>query len=566
MEKLRQILHRIDGSGYKAYKDLQGKYCFDRFVLYIDHVQADPFASPSRMRVRVDQKEAQLPAGFVHPPYKAALEDWLARIWRECLSNGEWGRYRLGKGGTITIDAGGQEVLKRTACLITPEYAEARLSISLPAAGRRILSREAEQMLLHDLPQITYQAMFRENRDDKRLHRHVHLYEDQEHIRKQLETLNLVAFVGDGAILPRGAGNSDLPMDQHKAVPFASPPELRVTISTRHHGQVTGMGIPEGITIITGGGYHGKSTLLRAIERGVYNHLGGDGREWVITRNDAVKIRAEDGRAVHSVNISSFIDNLPFGLDTCSFSTDNASGSTSQAANIMEALESGSRLLLLDEDTSAANFMIRDARMQRLIQSEQEPITPFIDRVREMYLRHHISTILVVGGAGDYLDVADRTLMMNVYRAADVTRQAKVIAQEMVSQRLVEANASFHWGPGRIVNSAKLPVARERKMKISAKGRHTILVGQEAVELYGLEQLVDYSQTRALAECLRYVVACGQPTSSLTLLLDDLMEKMSQGMDFLSPYRPGHHPGDLAAPRRHEIAGFINRIRQMRME
>lgn len=71
------------------------------------------------------------------------------------------------------------------------------------------------------------------------------------------------------------------------------------------------MGIPEGVTLIVGGGFHGKSTLLQALERGVYHHIAGDGREMVITRQDAVKVRAEDGRNIEKVNISAFINNLP---------------------------------------------------------------------------------------------------------------------------------------------------------------------------------------------------------------------------------------------------------------
>ena len=101
------------------------------------------------------------------------------------------------------------------------------------------------------------------------------------------------------------------------------------------------MGIRKGITLIVGGGYHGKSTLLKALEAGVYNHIAGDGREFVITDDTAFKLRAEDGRSITGVDISPFIKNLPNKKDTVHFSTEDASGSTSQAANLMEALESG---------------------------------------------------------------------------------------------------------------------------------------------------------------------------------------------------------------------------------
>ena len=163
---------------------------------------------------------------------------------------------------------------------------------------------------------------------------------------------------------------------------FVSPSSMEVTLNLPNHGPLKGMGIPKGITLIVGGGYHGKSTLLEALELGVYNHIAGDGREYVITESDAVKIRAEDGRSIKSADISLFINDLPNGKDTCCFYTEDASGSTSQAANVMEAIETGSRLLLIDEDTSATNFMIRDELMQRVVKRSQEPITPFIERVQ----------------------------------------------------------------------------------------------------------------------------------------------------------------------------------------
>ena len=197
------------------------------------------------------------------------------------------------------------------------------------------------------------------------------------------------------------------------AIQFTSPQAFETTFNLPSGRAVTGMSIPEGITLIVGGGYHGKSTLL-GLERSVYDHIPNDGREFVITRHDAMKIRAEDGRGIQNVNISPFIDNLPGKKDTTHFSTDNASGSTSQAANVMEALGQTSTLLI-DEDTSATNFMIRDGRMQKLIAPDKEPITPFSNKVRPLLEAHQVATILIVGGSGDYFDVADQVMMMDEY-------------------------------------------------------------------------------------------------------------------------------------------------------
>ncbi|MGB2985644.1 MAG: ABC-ATPase domain-containing protein, partial [Phycisphaerae bacterium] len=429
-EDLRKILARIDGRGYKAYKDLGGTYDFDRFTLYIDHVQSDPFASPSKVRVRVPQSASQLPGELSdNCVRRIALEDFLARQVRRAIRGIARGNRGTGKSGLISIDAGGQGVLERTAVVIASDWVEARLEVGLPAAGRRVMARQAETMLCRELPAIVARGLIWPDLPQQEGQSFVACVENQEHIRDRLDVMGLVAFVADGAILPRESGASDRPLPREQAVPFQSPQSLRVTVEVPHpvHGShdsamtdwkvgptdgmtdwevgptvgmtdskvgptvvtvgstISGLGIPKGVTLIVGGGYHGKSTLLKALERGVYPHIPGDGREYVVTNRDTVKIRAEEGRRVECVDISPFITDLPYGRDTTAFCTDDASGSTSQAANILEAIEAGATALLLDEDTSATNFMVRDGRMQALVHKEHEPITPFLDRVRELY-------------------------------------------------------------------------------------------------------------------------------------------------------------------------------------
>ncbi|MCK4721793.1 MAG: ABC-ATPase domain-containing protein, partial [Dehalococcoidia bacterium] len=334
----------------KAYQDLERqRFQFPDFELVVDHIQGDPFAAPSRFHVRVSQEVAVFPPqSFSNRSQEVALRDFLVRAFaREARHVSE--RRGSGKSGQLFVDAPGQEILERSACQVNKDYVELRFFVGLPAAGRRILGVEAEGMLVQALPVIVEAALHFRNLDHKALWGHVEASEDADALRASLETLGLVAFVADGSMLPRRSGVDERQLAQ--AVPFRSPERLRVTMEASNRGAVTGMGIPRGVTLIVGGGFHGKSTLLRALERGVYNHVPGDGRELAVADPTAFKVRAEDGRSVVGVDISTFIDRLPGGVETRWFTTENASGSTSQAANIAEALEAGSYLLLVDEDT-----------------------------------------------------------------------------------------------------------------------------------------------------------------------------------------------------------------------
>ena len=573
-EDLRRILSRIDGKGYKAYKDIQGCYDFAGFSLYIDYVQGDPFASPSKIRVQLPQRVYRYPKPLWNKRVRRiALEDWLARQVQFAIRRTVDGRRGSGKSGLIEIDAGRQEVLERTAVVVTPHWMEARLQVGLPASGRRVLGRQAEEMLCHEIPNIIKHGLLWRNLRQREGQHFVECVENQEAIREQLERLDLVAFVADGSILPRESGASDRPLRQH-AIPFESPPHLRVTMNLPNplrNGarQISGMGIPTGVTLIVGGGYHGKSTLLKALERGVYAHIPRDGREYVVTRRDAAKIRAEDGRRVERVDISPFINNLPYGRSTTAFSTEDASGSTSQAANIIEALEAGTSLLLLDEDTSATNFMVRDARMQALVHKKNEPITPFVDRVRDLYDNLGVSTVLVMGGSGDYFDMADNIIMMRDYLPHDVTTEAKKIARQHPSQRHNETTTALASPLPRIPLANSFDASRGRRdVKISAKGVRHILFGTEPIDLQRVEQLVDWSQTDAIGYAI-YLAASRFMDGRKTLreiidAIDTFFDE--EGLDQLDPFRrDDEHPGCFARPRRHEIAAAINRLRTVEM-
>jgi predicted ABC-class ATPase len=576
LEDLRRILARIDGRGYKAYEEIEGAYEGPGWVLYVDHVQGDPFAPPSKVRVRVDGRRAGFPADVYRTSVRrVALEDFLARRVRQSIDAVSRGRRGSGKSGVIWVDAGGQEVLERTAVRVRPEWIECRLQVGLPAAGRTVLGRQAEEMLCREVPEIVRRSLFWTEVPEGECRRFIECVENQEAIRAQLRERRLVAFVADGSILPRRSGVSELPLE--RAIPFRSPESLRVTMAVpnpvlwngRVHDTLMGMGIPEGVTLIVGGGYHGKSTLLRALERSVYPHIPGDGREYVVTREDAVTIRAEDGRRIERVDLTPFIGQLPYGQRTDDFSTENASGSTSQAANILEALEAGSRLLLIDEDTSATNFMVRDARMQALVAKELEPITPFVDRVRELYERLGVSTILVMGGSGDYLDVADTVILMREYVPEDVTAEARRIARAYPTQRRPEAPRPIERVVERVPCAESLDPSRgRREVKIDAKAVDLILFGETAIDLRAVEQIVDLSQTRAIG----YALHCAAERfmdgrRTVREILDELERLFArEGIDVLDPFRRGEeHPGNFARPRRYEIAAALNRLRTVRM-
>jgi len=563
--KLEQQLLRIDGKPYGFYKDIKGWYDFGNYSLNIDYIQPDPFAPPSQVAVRVMQNDAEFPQElFSIPVRRIALEDCLTRNFYRQAQKIARGKRGTGHSGLLAIDQPSQEVLMRTAMVINSDWVEARFVVGLPARGRRISGRQAREVFFEEIPELVRRTLMYSNLDGGALEKFVDLSEDADFIRSQLPVRELVGFVGNGSILPRLSGIDDRPLSDDKAVVFQSPPDLEVEFDCPHRKGIRGMGIPRGVTLIVGGGYHGKSTLLAALEKGAYNHIPGDGRELVITISDSMKIRAEDGRSIENVDISPFIRNLPLGMDTVSFSSTDASGSTSQAANIMEALEVGAKLLLVDEDTSATNFMIRDERMQSLVAKEKEPITPFIDKVKQLYDDLGVSTILVMGGSGDYFDVADTVIMMDEYLPRNRTEEARSIAKSYSARRKFEGGSHF----GTVKPRQLLPdgfdprKGKRNQAKISAKSINLIAFGNHFIDLSQVEQLVDISQTRAIGEIIRYAMEKyidGKRTLAeiLDLVEDDLDKK---GMDVISPYLKGN----LARPRRYEIATAINRLRTLK--
>lgn len=559
MKQLRQKLLALHGKGYKAYKDIKGSYQYPDFRLTIDHVQGDPFAAPSRISVRIDMGHAGFPEELWNNTIRQlALEDYLGRAIKTAIRKLVKGHRGSGGSGEVNISTSGQQVLIRNAIIITPEYIEARIVMGLPAQGRRADGKQAVVMFMDELPKIMDLGLRYHNHDEQVVYRHVNSVEDQAALRDWLKDEKLVAFVADDSILPRASGVNDRPM-QKGALAFKSPDSLKRTMTLPNAGDICGMGVPEGITLIVGGGFHGKSTLLHALERGIYNHIPDDGRERVVSLPGAIKVRAEDARSISNVNISPFIDNLPFGRDTISFSTENASGSTSQAANIIEALECNADVLLIDEDTSATNFMIRDERMQALVAKNKEPITPLIHRVRELYESHDVSSVIVMGGSGDYFDITDTVIMMDSYEPMDVTEQARQLAKPHSAEP--GTTTPFKTEVTRCPKQNALSPARgNRDVKIDTREVGLLLYGTHRIDVALVEQLIDLGQTRTIGLMIHYFAQ--HYADTCTNLIEGLNQVLADaekhGLDHFSQYKVGN----LALPRLHELASAINRIRE----
>ena len=558
--ELKKDILAIDHRGYPGYKGLRGRYQFKDHVLSIDHVQGDPFASPSHLSVHVDGHKAGFPKDYYQDDIsRITLQDHLTRCFGKALAPFSFKAKGSGKSGLLSVSHCGQQVLERTACEVSADGSvTVRFEAGFPANGRSVNAGELVKMLFQFVPEAAQIALFYDRLNKNALKAAIELARDQQFIREHLSEQGLAAFLADGSVLPRESGISDRPMKG--AVPFQSPAACKVTVTLPYHGPVTGMGIKKGITLFVGGGYHGKSTILQALEMGVYNHIAGDGREYVITDPSAWKLRAEDGRSISNTDISPFINHLPNKKDTVHFSTEDASGSTSQAANLMEAVESGSKLLLIDEDTSATNFMIRDELMQKVICREEEPITPFIERVRSMYDDLGVSSIIVAGSSGSFFGIADTIIQMKEYVPYDITERAREVA---ASYPALKQQEHFPVSDNMRAPKANQALKKDPRLKMKTMGTNEMLLAKDAIELRYLEQLIDPEQTNALAYALKYLELNRMNGSrTVSQLLDDI-EALTASKGLSALYDKEYVRSGLAMPRSKEIAACLNRYRKL---
>lgn len=562
---LKNKLESIHRKSYPAYKSLRGSYTFGDFVLSIDHVQGDPFAAPSSLHVELPLKKAGFPEKYLEKRHtKTALEDLILRSFSKALDQYSFKAKGSGKSGLISTSRPGPEVMRRTAVEFNNIALLVRFEVGFPANGRTINAQELEKILLEFLPQIVKTCLFYQSWEKAKIQACYELAENQQRIREVLEERKLVAFCANGSILPRKSGVSSQPLKD--AIEFQSPESMEISIDLPFGNSIRGMGIPEGVTLIIGGGYHGKSTLLQALEQGVYNHVKGDGREYVITRADALKLRAEDGRAVSHLDLSLFIHDLPNGKDTHCFSTEDASGSTSQAAGVLEGMEAETSCFLIDEDTSATNFLVRDAFMQRVVSGDQEPITPFIARVRDLYEKVGISTILVAGSSGAFFHVADTIIQMDAYRPKDVKMSVEALLPEYPPADLCSNAEPFTLPTEKRMFVMERKIKRhgrgerEERIKTKVMGTDGFSIEHNIVDLRCVEQLIDVEQTAALAAILKHIVKKGSICMEMQELVAEINTLLKKkGM---AAFVEGALSCGYAYPRKEEIYLMLNRFRR----
>lgn len=562
---LKNKLESIHRKSYPAYKSLRGSYTFGDFVLSIDHVQGDPFAAPSSLHVELPLKKAGFPEKYLEKRHtKTALEDLILRSFSKALDQYSFKAKGSGKSGLISTSRPGPEIMRRTAVEFNNIALLVRFEVGFPANGRTINAQELEKILLEFLPQIVKTCLFYQSWEKAKIQACYELAENQQRIREVLEERKLVAFCANGSILPRKSGVSSQPLKD--AIEFQSPESMEISIDLPFGNSIRGMGIPEGVTLIIGGGYHGKSTLLQALEQGVYNHVKGDGREYVITRADALKLRAEDGRAVSHLDLSLFIHDLPNGKDTHCFSTEDASGSTSQAAGVLEGMEAETSCFLIDEDTSATNFLVRDAFMQRVVSGDQEPITPFIARVRDLYEKVGISTILVAGSSGAFFHVADTIIQMDTYRPKDVKMSVEALLPEYPPADLCSNAEPFTLPTEKRMFVMERKIKRhgrgerEERIKTKVMGTDGFSIEHNIVDLRCVEQLIDTEQTAALAAILKHIVKKGSICMEMQELVAEINTLLKKkGM---AAFVEGALSCGYAYPRKEEIYLMLNRFRR----
>lgn len=563
-ERLRDKILTLEGKPYQAYQALEGEYRFDRFVLHLDRVIVEPPGVASPLRVRVDQAEARYPASqWASRAGKIALEDFIARRWLDAVR--KVARARGGRPAFL-IDTGGQEILERTASRIAGDYVEIRCGVFLPSEGRKIAAKTTQTVFFEDLPQLVDAALLYGSQHPDAVQRHVEVAEDADAMRLQLPARGLVAFLADGAVLPRESG-SDRPL-LSRLVPLQAPPELAVTLDLPHRAAVAGMGIPRGVTVVIGPPFSGRSTLVRAIASSVYAHLPGDGREFCAAVPDAVLVRAEEGRRVEGVDLSAFLTALPGGEDASRCRTEHAGDIVSQATGIVEALEAGCSLLLVDEDASAPGLLSHDPLWRKLAPDARNPVTPLAEVVRPLYEEHGVSTIVVTSRSTDFVPVADTVIAMNGFRPRVVTADARQAAAAPPGAR-AEGKGRFGGVHHRVPLQDSLSPLRGRKFRGEPHGGapgRSVMVGRDTVDLNRVEQLVDPAQARAIAAALIFAAERGLADGMRTLreilgLIE--MEVAQHGLEVLAP---DGVPGDLALPRRQELAAALNRLRTLRVK
>ena len=578
MNTLKAQIDSLKDQPYQAIQKINGVFQFPQYDFYFIRIQGSPGANPASIAaINCSIAASEIPQSFFQSSCnRLALADFLIRRFNLAIAQfAKQNRGREGSGSFYTIELS-QKMLERDSVLFSEKDIELRFIFSLPGKKSGRGQFDAEQawiMFEQELQNIVEYSLFYKNYDKaarQLLEKYSEIQNTRQQIKNFLAEKGCCVFINNGACLPRQSGVDDKPSSKDKTTRFQSPLSLQVNIPLADNKSIQGMVIREGVTCITGGGYHGKSTLLQAIQAGVYAHIPGDGREYIVTRDDAFFVSAEAGRSIKNVDISPFIGLLPNGISTQSFTTDNASGSTSQAANIVEAVQSGSGLLLFDEDSSACNFLIRDDLIKKVLGATADPIKPLYSSLRSFWQQKGISMIFVVGGLGAFLQKADLCLLMENYQCKDITvkvrkKLGKIIEDEdtalsFFADRKLSAD---NFDP--VYINQRLQKKIVERIKPLRNAPRQLEYGMDLINLEALPQIAESAQVLSVGYCLLKIRAAMQTHESpeeISYCLDWLYQKLEkQGLSFLQP----DYPGMLSMPRKYEVTAAINRIRSLKI-
>jgi predicted ABC-class ATPase len=559
------LLAEIDGKPFSEYERLIGDFDFARYVIKCSKIEMARDGENPVFNIRVPQSIAELPGHLYDSPVRrTALEDYLTR--NLCAVTGRIARFNESGWArrNIIIAEPGQKILPRTSVAVTKEYIDARIRIALPykvyVSGERLVDGEmARKVFFEDLPEIVSSSIFCCNLDLGAAEEFVNGMEDADRVRQTLATLGLVGFVGEGSLLAREQG-SDEPDLSHIA-PFEVADDARTEIDVPNAGKIAGLGIPAGLTVVLGDAANGRKDFMSALAAGVFNHIPGDGRETVITVSDAVQVAVDRDRVVQEVNITPFLTESENG-NPASYSTRSADSFISQAAATIEALEVGARVLIVDENTSASAFLTTDARVAGLLGAT--PRASLAQRARQMVDELGIS--LVIGGenlVAEYIPIADTVLKVEDFQVTNITEEAKALNLALPPEapvvNLAPMLARSRW----IMPSSIDAAVGSKDVVISALDLNAIQFGRSVIELDSVPQIADESQTLTIGLLLYYAklryMQEGYPLREMLDMID--RDLSSEGLGTISR----DLRGDLARPRRYELAAALNRLPTFRV-
>jgi predicted ABC-class ATPase len=560
------LLKELDGQPIESYQQIVGDYDFTRYVIKCHPFRVKDAEILPLFSIRVPQTIAEIPSVLIESPIRrTALEDYLLRAFSaEVDKLASFDMTGLAK-RNIVVTSPEQKILPRNTILVTGEYVELRVAIQLPlqqtlvdgVVTYAVDGVRMQEILFDELMESVVNSLLYCNMDAEDVELFVQSMDNADRLRQHLNASGQVAFLAEGSLLDR-AELSDLPDYEH-AVPLGLADGLGEPVDTPYAGTVNGLVVPSGLTVILGEADGGRIELMDALAQGIYNHVNGDGREHCVTVPDAVEIISEPGRSVQNVDLSAFYRE---DVSKQHFSSDWADSFDSQAASLMEALEAGSRVLLIDEQTSCPTFLGTDSRLDEVL-GEPSHIS-LAARARQMVDELGIS--IVIAGSNlvaEYIPVADTVLQVSQSVVSDVTAVTKELdvspAAVAPSIQLSSLLSRLRW----IMPSSIDPSIGHEDVFVKVDEDGLMQFGRIIMDAEDISQLVSLDQLRAIGLTfyylkLRYV----DEGYSLREILDLVDRDISnEGLNALAR----DFCGNLARPRRYEVAAMLNRLPTFRV-